>query len=77
MTLYMAVTADAYELPLIVEESPSALAKRLGIRSNQVSTACSGKRKNHSGKRRGYRIVRVECPQKSEPALACGLTTEP
>lgn len=60
MTLYMAVTADAYELPLIVEEKAADLAKRLGLKSNQISTACTDRRKNHSGKRRGYRIVRLE-----------------
>ena len=30
MTLYMAVTADKYELPVVVEDSPGNLAKSLG-----------------------------------------------
>lgn len=34
--LWMAVTADEYELPLIVEDTAAALARRLGISENTV-----------------------------------------
>lgn len=30
MTLYMAVTADKYELPMVVEESAEMFAQKLG-----------------------------------------------
>ena len=53
MTLYMKTTTDKYELPLIVEDSPSKLAKRLGLTKGSVSTMCS-KGKN------GYLRVKVE-----------------
>ena len=34
--LRMAVTADEYELPLIVEDTAAALARRLGVSENTV-----------------------------------------
>lgn len=34
--LWMAVTADEYELPLIVEDTAAALARRLGISEDTV-----------------------------------------
>ena len=34
--LYMRVTSDKYELPLIVEDTARALAKRLGIREDTI-----------------------------------------
>lgn len=41
MTLYMKTTTDRYELPLIVEDSPTILACRLGLKPNSVATLCS------------------------------------
>ena len=41
MKLYMKTTRDKYELPLIVEDSPTELARRLGLTSHSVATMCS------------------------------------
>ncbi|WP_023977020.1 hypothetical protein [Clostridium beijerinckii] len=43
--LYMAVTSDKYELPLVVEDSAAELANKLGIDAMSVyhSIGCSGK----------------------------------
>lgn len=34
--LWLAVTADGYELPLIVEDTAAALARRLGVSEDTV-----------------------------------------
>jgi hypothetical protein len=49
----MAVTADRYELPIVVGGG-AFVAKKLGIPVNAVYSRGRG-----SGKRRGYRIVKV------------------
>ena len=36
--LWLAVTADEYELPLAVEDTAAALARRLGVSENTVRT---------------------------------------
>lgn len=41
MKLYMKTTTDEYELPIAVEDSPTALAKKLGIDRNSISSMCS------------------------------------
>lgn len=46
MKLYMKVTKDEYELPLIVEDSPTKLAQRLGLKVGSVTSMVS---KNRSG----------------------------
>lgn len=46
MKLYMKVTKDKYELPLIVEDSPTRLAERLGLKVGSVTSMVS---KNRSG----------------------------
>lgn len=43
MMLYMKTTTDEYELPIAVEDSPTALAKKLGIDRNSISSMCSKK----------------------------------
>ena len=68
MKLYMAVTPDRFELPLCVQDSPGELAEALGITINAVRTACAPGKASKSGKKRGYRIVRVEVKEKG-PAL--------
>ncbi len=57
MTLYMKVTNDEYELPLIVEDSPTRLAERLGLKVNSVTSMISKKRN-------GYVKVEVEDEEK-------------
>ena len=68
MKLYMAITNDRLELPLCVEESPTALATMLGIHVDKVYAACVPRRAQQSGKQRGYRIIRIETDEKG-PAL--------
>ena len=41
MKLYMKCTTDRLELPLIVEESPTILASKLGLSPHSVATMCS------------------------------------
>ena len=55
--LWMAVTADQFELPLCVEESASILARKL---HTTESTVRARKLRQNSGKICGYRIVAVE-----------------
>ena len=54
--LWMLVTADKYELPMVVEESSVKLAKILGINSSSVINATLH---NYSGKNTGRKIVKV------------------
>lgn len=70
--LYMAVTKDKYELPYAVEQTPSELAKAIGVRPNTVVAAiCRGER--------GYVVVDVDVedgellPQRYCRACGCGL----
>ena len=62
MTLYMVVTADKYELPMVVEESAEMFAQKLGRSKEGIFQEIS---RNKSGKRictgtvRGYRITKV------------------
>ena len=55
--LWMAVTADRFELPLCVEESATLLARRL---HTTESTIRSRRSRQNNGKICGYRIVAVE-----------------
>lgn len=55
--LWMAATADRFELPLCVEESATLLARRLHITE---STVRARKSRQNNGKICGYRIVSVE-----------------
>lgn len=57
MAFYMAVTADEYELPIIVADTGAELARIVGIPKLNVYSAIS---KGTSGKLRGYKIVKVE-----------------
>lgn len=52
----MAVTADEYELPIAVANSPSELGKMVGVSENTVSSAISH---NQNGKTRGYKFIMV------------------
>ena len=56
MTLYMAVTADEYELPLAVEDSPKKLSCATGY---SCSLICSCVSRRSSGKTRGIKFVKV------------------
>jgi len=39
--LYIKATTDIYELPLVVEDSPTKLARKLGLERSSVATMCS------------------------------------
>jgi ligand-binding sensor domain-containing protein len=41
MKLYIKATTDKYELPLVVEDSPTKLAQKLGLSRHSVATMCS------------------------------------
>lgn len=53
LKLYLRVTDDQYELPVAVAESPTELARMLGIRQNNVTSSISHKVKT-------YCVVEVE-----------------
>lgn len=53
MTLYMAVTPDKYELPMLIAESKAELARMTGMHITTVCNAINGrKRKSESRKLR-------------------------
>ena len=64
MTLYMAVTPDKYELPMLIAESKAELARLTGMHRSTVCNAINGrKRKSESRKLRKdvrYLFVTVE-----------------
>lgn len=51
--LYMYTTKDDLELPLIVEEDPKVLAKKIGMSTNCLHSLISKKR-------RGYKKVIID-----------------
>jgi predicted transcriptional regulator len=53
---WMAVTSDKYELPICVEESCEALARKLG---KSVSVIKTNEHRHRNGKRNGYKIVKA------------------
>lgn len=67
--LWLAVTADGYELPLIVEDTAAALARRLGVSEDTVRVMeYRGKNERYRKTRKGpmpgfgtwYKIRKVE-----------------
>lgn len=64
MKLYMAVTADKYELPIFVEESQRRLSEKLGRNRRSVTEEFSRMRRGVysrcNGKLRGYILKEVE-----------------
>ena len=67
--LWLAVTANEYELPLAVEDTAAALARRLGVSENTVRTMeYRGKNERYRRTRKGpmpgfgtrYKIRKVE-----------------
>lgn len=54
--LWLAVTADKYELPIFVEDTAQQLANKLGITSSTVIASVT---RNKTGKNIGRKIVRV------------------
>ena len=62
MTLWLAVSADKYELPLYCTPYPSELAEKFGVTEKRVTWEAYSTRaqENINGKQRGYRFTRVE-----------------
>lgn len=54
--LWMAVTADEYELPLYVADTARELAEQYGVTPITVITYA---RRFHDGRQNGYRYVKV------------------
>lgn len=61
MKLYVAVTADEYELPLYVETSASALARTLGITKDNLFRSIQKHRRTKTASGEFVRIKRVVC----------------
>lgn len=69
MTLYMAVTADEYELPLLVEENLGEFAQKLGKRKRTVIDELNRIKRgkgHYNGSNCGYRMVKVVVEDKDE-----------
>ena len=54
--LWMAVTADKYELPLCVFDTAEELGKRCGVAKGTIYNAIG---KGHNGRCNGFKYVRV------------------
>ena len=63
--LYMAVTADEYELPIRIADSAKEIAEKMGLRPGTVYSMLHEPQR-HSGAMCGYRVVRVEIPEEEE-----------
>ena len=57
MNLYMAVTADKYELPLYVAKSVEELSDKYGLTPGNIRSKIS---KNQSGKRLGIKFLKID-----------------
>ena len=57
MTLYMAVTSDRFELPIVVETSLQMLSEKCHVSPSTILTSI---RRKQSGKQRGCKFLRVE-----------------
>lgn len=55
--MYMAVTADKYELPVAIGETASELARTLGVSTNSILSSIT---KKQSGKCRKMKYVKVD-----------------
>ena len=54
--LWLAVTADEYELPLIVADTAQELADKFGITASSVMNCVI---RQHGGRQNGYKYVKV------------------
>lgn len=65
--VWLAVTPDKYELPLVAEASAELLARKLGVTKNAVMSGASQYKKGkESGNTKGYRVTRVELIEENE-----------
>lgn len=58
MKVYMKVTADKYELPIAIADSPKELAEMVGVKSGTISSQITRGEKGYqpSGKRLYHRV---------------------
>ena len=59
MILYLAVSADKYELPLAVEDSPMKLASRVGKSARYISSCISRKTRVKIGEDLYIRLIKI------------------
>lgn len=64
--LWLAVTADEYELPLVIEDTAAALARRLGVSENTVRTV------EYRGKKKGTEKREKDRCRALEPGTRSG-----
>ena len=72
MRLYLKVTRDEYQLPLMVEDSPIKLAARDGTNAKSVTQMCS---KAKRGEIKKPRYIRVEVEDDEEETDTKGKST--
>lgn len=63
MVLYLAVTADDYELPIAVDETVEGLARQMNTTANNIRSTIS---RNQSGVSRGHRYIKIEIPDSDD-----------
>lgn len=69
MKLYMAVTADKYELPLVVADSAMELARCLNRNVQSIYQELSPSRRYRlafAGKYRGYRLIKLDVEEEEK-----------
>lgn len=57
MTIWMEVTQDEYELPVLIALTAGELARKAGVRTNNVSSSAC---KNKHGRCKQTRFLKVE-----------------
>ena len=67
MTLWMAVTADKYELPLAVADTGIELARMLGISSSVISRSLEGSNyRKCIGRNNNRKYIKVQIEEDEE-----------
>ncbi len=59
MILYLAVSADKYELPLAVEDSPMKLASRVGKSARYISSCIAKKTRVQVSRNLYIRLIKI------------------
>lgn len=73
MTVYVMVSKDRYELPLIVADTQVELARRAGVRANSIATLLN---KHKRGLVKKTRYLCVEIDDEKEPVESGRRTTK-
>lgn len=60
--LWLAVTPDELELPIVVVDTATELAHKFGMKPNDISSAWC---KKLSGKNWGFKVIKVEVNSKN------------